>query len=86
MQFKDPIYLSKYEQDHDLINDPVRKQLRQYVKNTKNMICLLKAAKAKQLHNTVKIKSGIKIPRDHKEAMIFDTDNGKTNWKDDELL
>ena len=50
------------------------------------MNCLLKSAKAKQRRNTIKINFGINIPRDYKEAMIFDADNGNTKWKDDELL
>ena len=47
---------------------------------------LLKAFKANQIRNTVKIKFGINIPCDHKEAMMFDADNGDTNWKNAELL
>ena len=47
---------------------------------------LLKASKAKYQSNKVKINFGVKIPRDHKEAMVFDSDNVNTNWKDDEIL
>ena len=48
---------------------------------------LLKSAKANQWHKTVNIKSGMNITRDNKEAMIFDADNGNTNyWKDNEIL
>ena len=47
---------------------------------------LLKASKAKYQRNKVKINFGVKIPRDHKEAMVFDSDNVNTNWKDSELL
>ena len=60
------MYLDKYEHDNDLINKPGWKQLCRYVKNTKKMNRLLKAAKAKQRSNTVKIKFGVKIPRYHK--------------------
>ena len=28
----------------------------------------------------------MKIPRDHKEAMMFDAKNANTNWKDDDIL
>ena len=82
----DPIYLAKYEFDNDLLGKPGWKHLRCYVKNTKKMNCLIKAAKDKQLRNTVKINFEIKIPHGDKEAMMFDSDNGNTNWKDDELL
>ena len=34
----------------------------------------------------VKIKFGVNIPRYHKEAMMFDANNGNTDWKDSELL
>ena len=86
MRRGDPIYLAKYAHDNGLIEKPRWKQFRHYVKNTKKMNRLLKAAKDKQWRNTVKIKFGLKIPRDHKEAMIFDADNVNTNWKGSELL
>ena len=47
---------------------------------------LLKAAKIKQHRTAVKIKLGINIPRNHKEEMFFDANNGNNNWKDAELL
>ena len=47
---------------------------------------LLKAVKANRRSNIVKIKFGAKITRDHKEAIMFDHDNGNTNWKDADIL
>ena len=41
------------------------------------MNCLLKSTKAKQKSNAAKIKFGVKITCDHKEAMDFDADNRK---------
>ena len=86
MRSDDIIYLSKYARDHDLLDDPGWKKLFRYVKNTKNMKCLLKDAKDKQCRNTFKIKFGMNIPCDHKETMVFDTDNGNTNFKDANIL
>ena len=80
------IYLAKYAHNNDLLGNPGWKQLRCYVKKTKNMNRLLKAAKDNQRRNTVKIKFDTKITREHKEAMMFDTNNGNTNWKDAKLL
>ena len=60
--------------------------LRRYVKNTNNMNHRIKVAKNKQQRNTFNINFCINISCDLKEAMVFDADNGKTNWKDDELL
>ena len=77
---------AKYAHDNDLIDKPGRKQPPWYVNNTKKMKRLLKADKANQLSNTANIKFGVKIPREHKEAMMFDSDNGNTNCKDAEIL
>ena len=82
----DPIYLSKYALDNDLIDKPGWNQLCRYVKNTTKMTRFLKSNKAKQQNNTVNIKFGVNIPCDCKEAILFDADNGNTNWKDDKIL
>ena len=82
----DPIYLSKYAHGNYLVDKPGWKQLRRYVKNTKKMNRLLKVSKAKQIRNILNIKFGVNIPRDHKEVMMFDDDNGNNNWKDAEIL
>ena len=81
-----PIYLSKYARSNDLLDKPRWKQLCCYVKNTKKIKRLLKASKDKQLRKTVKIKFSMKIPHYHKEAIMFDSDNDNTNWKDADLL
>ena len=86
MRCNDPVYLVKYAHDNNLIYNHGWKQLSQYVNHTKKMNHIIKAAKDKQQSNKVKIKFGVKIPCDHKEAMIFDADNGNTKWKDAELL
>ena len=86
MQCNDSIYLAQYACEHYLLDNPGWKQLRRYVKKTKKMNRLLKYAKSKQHHNAVKIKFGMKILRDHKEAMMFDANNGNTNWKESGLL
>ena len=80
------IYLANSAHDNDLTDKPGWKQLCCYVKNTKKMNRLLKSVKANQRRNTVKIKFGVKIPSDHKEAMIFYSYNGNTRWKYDDLL
>ena len=81
MRRYDPIYLSKYACDHDILDNPVWKQVFRYIKNTRKINCLLKCPKANQYRNTAKIKLGMNIARDSKEVLIFYSDNGKTNWK-----
>ena len=86
MRRNDPIYLAKYAHDNNLIKNPGWKELCRYAKNTKNMNRLLKDDKSNQQRSTVKINFGVNIIRDHKETMMFDYDNGNTNWKDADLL
>ena len=47
---------------------------------------ILKADKYNKRHNAVKINFGMNITRDHKEAIMFDAKNGKTNCKGAEIL
>ena len=76
------IYLSNYARDKRLLDKPGWKQLRFYIKNDKKMIRLLKATKVKQRRNTVNIKFLMNISREQRQAMMFDFENGKNNWKD----
>ena len=66
MRLDYPIYLDKYVCDHDILDNSGWKKLTRYVNNTKTMNRLLKSAKAKQRHNTAKIRFGLKISHDHK--------------------
>ena len=86
MSRNDPIYLAKYAHDNDLIDKPGWKQLRRYTNNTNSMNHLIKVAKTNQKINTLNINFGMNIPCDHKEAMVFDTDNENTNCKGAEFL
>ena len=77
IRYYGPIYIAKYARDNYLLYKSVWKHITHYAKNTKTMNRLLDAAKAKHHKNTVKIKFGMNIPRNHKEAMMFDANNGK---------
>ena len=66
MRRDEPIYISKYACDYELLYQTVRKHLRRYVKNSQNMILLPKSVNDKYIHNTVKIKFGMEIPHDYK--------------------
>ena len=86
MRRNETIYLANYSRDNYLLDKPGWNQLRRYVNNTKEMNHIFKAAKANQPRNTLNIKFGINIPRGQKEAMMFDAENGNTNWRSTELL
>ena len=68
------------------MDKPGWKQLCCYVKNNKKMNQLIKDAKDNHHINIVKIKFWMKIPRDHKQAMLFDADNGNINWEGFDIL
>ena len=82
----DTIQLAQYDCDQYLLDNPVYKQLCCYVKKTKKMNRLLKNAKYKQLLNAVNIKLGMNIPCKHNDEIMFDAENGNTNWKDAEFF
>ena len=50
------------------------------------MNCILKDTDSKQHWDTIKIKFGVNIPHDHKEAMMFYANNGSTNRKGNHIL
>ena len=86
MRRDDPISLARYTRDNDLMDNTGWNQLHRYVMNTNTTNHLFKATNDKYHRKTVNIKFGINIPRYHKEAMMFDAENGKTNWKDADIL
>ena len=66
MRRYEPIYLTKYVHDNDLIENPGWNQLRCYVRKTNKMNRLIKSAKANQQRNIAEIKFGMKIYNKHK--------------------
>ena len=80
------IYLANYECDNDFIDKPGWKKICSYVNKTKKTNRIIKDAKAKHPSNTVNTKYGMNINRENREAMILDSDNGNTNWKDADIL
>ena len=53
IQRDDSIYLARYPRDHNILDNTVWKQLRQYVNKTKKMNRLLKYYKAKKHRNSI---------------------------------
>ena len=83
----DPIHLAKYAIDKDLLELPGWKRFRRYNrKNQKKLNRLLRQAKLKSTHNSIRIKYGVKVPRTHKEAMTFDEEGKNCIWYDAEQL
>jgi len=82
----DPVTLAKYADEKNLLNTPGWKRLRRYSKNKKKMNRMLRQVHLNSMRTAVKIKFGVKVPRNHEEAMQFDRQMGSTKWQDAERL
>ena len=78
----DKLTLAKYAQDNDLVNLPGWKWARRLTKNPKKFIQMAKIFAAQTKRHGVKYKHGVKVPRNYKEAIKFDQENGNTLWQD----
>ena len=78
----DPITLAKYARDNDLLETPGWKRLRHYAKNEKKLNRMLKQAKLNSSRTAIRIKFGVKVPMNYRQATQFDAENGNTLWGD----
>eukprot|EP00984_Skeletonema_dohrnii_P037462 scaffold39546_cov344-Skeletonema_dohrnii-CCMP3373.AAC.1 len=84
----DPYLLAEYAQDADLLDDWERRvpklKLRKHAKNAKKMMRMINQAKLKSYRDTPVYMYGVKVPRNHEQAIQFDLENGNTEWQDAE--
>ena len=59
-------------------------KLTQMAKNTKTMLRRINQAKRRSFKNTPIYMFGVKVPRNHEQAVQFDKENGNTLWQDSE--
>ena len=83
---EDPITLAIYAKEKGLLDTVGWRHLRRYVKTEKKLERLVKQAKLKSFCHAPKYMYGIRVPRNHQEAMEFDRQNGNTKWRDAEIL
>ena len=57
-----------------------------YDKNKKNLTRLMRQVHLNSTDNAPRIKFGVRIMRNHEEAMEFDRKNGNIKWSDAEKL
>ena len=82
MRQDDPVTLAKYGMEHNLLEKPGWKRLRRYVKSTKRLDRNIKQARMYAARTTQRYKFGVKVPRDEKEALLFDEANKNSLWND----
>ena len=79
-----PVTVSMYAKKNGLLRE--WPQCRRYTKNRKTMSRMAHQAKLKNFRQQPRYKFGIQVPRNHDEAMMIDTRNGNTAWRDSERL
>ena len=78
----DPVTLAVYAKENDLLDTPGWKKLKRYARRAKKLLWMVKANKRAQRYNAITYKFGVRVPRNVKEAIQLDEENGNTYWQD----
>ena len=78
----DPVSLAHYAKEHDLLETPGWKFLRRIARRAKKLQRMLNQTRRQSKNNAVRYKFGVRVPRNVKEALRFDEENGNTFWAD----
>ena len=81
----DPVSVASYAAENDLINTPGWKRVKHIAKNQKKLQRMVNQARL--CHNSGRSSTptysfGIKVPRNVKQAIEYDKENGNTKWQD----
>ena len=78
----DKLTLAAYARDNKLTDIQGWKWARWLTKNPTKFIRMARIFAAQMRNNRTRYKYGIKVPRNYKEAVQFDKENGNTLWQD----
>ena len=78
----DPVTCAVYAKEHGLLNEPGWKQFKKYARKAKMLQRLVNNAKRSQKFGQIIYKFGVRLPRNVKEALLLDRENGNTYWED----
>jgi hypothetical protein len=78
----DPVTCAAYAREHDLLDVKGWKCFWNLAKHEKHFLHLIKQAKMKSYHQSLKYKFRYSIPKDYEEALKLDELNQNTKWKD----
>jgi hypothetical protein len=76
-----PVTCAVYAREHDLLDVEGWKCFLNLAKRKKHFLRLVKQAKMKSYHQSLKYKFGYRIPKDYEEALKLDELNQDTKWK-----
>ena len=78
----DPVALSIYARDNNLLDLEGWRRLKPYARRQKKLNRLIKQAKLKSFRNAPKYMYGYQVPRTYEEALEIDQKNNNTKWAD----
>ena len=81
MKDDDPITIAKYAVENNMLETPGWRSLKRYAKRQKKLDRLINQVKLRSFRTAPRYKYGFRVPRDWKEAMALDKENGSNKWK-----
>ena len=82
MKLTDLITVAEYAHDNDLTSTPGWKWSKHVVNNPKKLVRMARIFRSQEKDRIVKFKYGVRIPRNRKEALLFDKNEGNSKWQD----
>ena len=78
----DPVTCAEYAKKHDLLHLDGWKRLKHIAKNQKQLTRAINQSKIRQVRRSTVYQFGFLIPKDYKEALQLDEQNGNSKWYD----
>ena len=82
----DPVTCAIYAKRNGLLSTPGWKRFKHIVKNQKKLTRMINQTRLHQIRHSVHYKFGVRVPRNHQQAMLFNQENKNTKWQDAELI
>ena len=78
----DPVTCDIYAKKHDLLHLDGWKRLKHIAKNQKQLTRAINQSKIRQVRRSAVYQFGFLIPKDYKQALQLDEQNGNSKWYD----
>ena len=78
----DPVACATYAMKHDLLHLDGWKRLKHIAKNQKHLTRTINQSKIRQVRRSAVYQFGFLIPKDYKQALQLDEQNGNSKWYD----
>ena len=78
----DPVTCAEYAKKHDLLHLDGWKRLKHIAKNQKQLTRAINQSKIRQVRRSAVYQFGFLIPKDYKQALQLDEQNGNSKWYD----